>query len=234
MGEESWRVTFAGALSLDNARLLPRPTGAELRQKYDLDLRRPFLLVTLHPTTLGGGDSGEEARILIEALSMAEYECLCTQPNADPGSALIDAEFHSWAARDPARVRYAGTLGPNDFIAAMEHAIAMVGNSSAGIIEARNYGLPVVNVGDRQAGRLRGRNVLDVAASVGAIEEALRLAVTVEFSRQFEHDPNPYGDGHAAERIVAALVAAPPTDILLRKRFVDTPGDRRWTLPPLP
>jgi UDP-hydrolysing UDP-N-acetyl-D-glucosamine 2-epimerase len=233
MGEEPWRVTFAGALSLDNARLLPRPTDAELRAKYGLDTQRPFLLVTLHPTTLDRHDAGDQARVLIEALSAGQYDFLCTQPNADPGAAPIDREFRAWAAREPARVRYVSSLGPNDFIAAMEHATAMVGNSSAGIIEARHYRLPVVNVGDRQAGRLRGRNVIDVGCSVDAIRHALQRATTVEFRRTFANEPNPYGDGHAAERIAAVLAQAPSADILLRKQFVDVPIHESWELSPL-
>lgn len=151
MGEEPWRVAFTGALSVDNARLLPRPSGAELRAKYRLDASRPFVIVTLHPATLAGGDAGDQARMLTAALDRSGLDVLCTQPNADPGSVLIDAEFRTWSDAAPSRVRYVASLGPNDFIAAMENAAAMIGNSSAGIIEARHYGLPVVNIGDRQA-----------------------------------------------------------------------------------
>src|SRR5262249_3327927 len=151
-------------LSLDNACELARPTGGELRKNYRLDAARPFLLVTLHPATLEEGDPGEQARALIAALDRRDEQCLCTQPNADPGASAIASEFRQWAARKPDRVRYESSLGPANFVAAMEHAAAMVGNSSAGIIEARHYNLPVVNIGSRQDGRLRGRNVIDVGS----------------------------------------------------------------------
>lgn len=234
MGEEAWRITFTGALSLDNARQLDRPTGAELRARYRLDPARPFLLVTLHSATLDAGDPGQDARTLISALADRSEQFLCTQPNADPGAAAIDAEFHRWAARDPGRVRYESSLGPANFVAAMEHAAAMVGNSSAGIIEARHYGLPVVNIGSRQAGRLRGGNVIDVESTVGAIGQAIDRASSKAFRSSFADDPNPYGDGHAAERIVRVLVEAPDAQTLLHKRFADLPVARAWSLPPLP
>ncbi len=231
MGEEPWRVTFTGALSVDNARLLPRPNGATLRAKYGLAPGRTFVIVTLHPATLAGSDAGEQARTLVEALSRPGHEVLCTHPNADPGAVLIDAELRKWSEADT-RVRYVASLGPNDFIAAMENAVAMVGNSSAGIIEARHYGLPVVNIGDRQAGRQRGGNVIDVPCSVDAIRDAVRSASDPSFRRTFEDEPNPYGDGRAAERMIARLIEAPARDVLLRKKFVDTPHAQAWELSP--
>jgi UDP-hydrolysing UDP-N-acetyl-D-glucosamine 2-epimerase len=230
MGEEPWRVAFTGALSVDNARLLPRPRAAELRAKYGLADRRTFLLVTLHPATLDGSDAADQARTLVEALSGIGHDVLCTQPNADPGSVIIDAELRKWSQTGGSAVRYVANLGPNDFIAAMENAAAMVGNSSAGIIEARHYGLPVVNIGDRQAGRERGANVIDVPCSVGAIRNAVHRATEPEFRRTFEREPNPYGDGRAAERMVERLIEAPARDILLRKKFVDTPKPQAWEL----
>lgn len=230
MGEEPWRVTFTGALSLDNARYLPRLDGAALREKYSLDAARPFVLVTLHPATLDPGDSGHRARQLIQALSTTTCDVLCTQPNADPGSAAIHAEFAAWAAAEPRRVHYMASLGPNDFIAAMENAAAMVGNSSAGIIEARHYGLPVVNIGTRQEGRTRGANVVDVGWSIPDISKAVGRATSDAFKASFLNEPNPYGDGHAAVRISRLLATAPDTMTLLNKRFVDLPTPGAWKL----
>ena len=97
----------------------------------------------------------------------------------------------------------------------------MVGNSSSGIIEAPSLGLPVVNIGTRQDGRVRAANVIDVIFERGPIQEAISRAVSPEFRASLKGMMNPYGDGHAAERIVAKLKSVELGDKLLRKIFHD-------------
>src|SRR5262249_49702717 len=105
----------------------------------------------------------------------------------------------------------------------MRVAAAMIGNSSSGIIEAASFGLPVVNVGDRQAGRMRGANVLDVRCEWRAISDAIAAATAPSFVERCRALDNPYGDGHAAERIVDVLRTV-DLDTLRVKRFVDIPA----------
>jgi UDP-N-acetylglucosamine 2-epimerase len=106
----------------------------------------------------------------------------------------------------------------------MAHAAAMVGNSSSGIIEAASFELPVVNVGVRQRGRLRGANVLDAADRAPAIRDALGTALSPAFRASLRGMTNPYGDGHAAERIAGHLADVRLDERLLVKRFVDLPS----------
>jgi len=113
------------------------------------------------------------------------------------------------------------SLGTRGYLSLMTHAAAMVGNSSSGILEAASFRLPVVNVGTRQQGRVRGKNVIDVGYSRAEIEGAIRTALTEEFRASLSDLVNPYGDGHAAERIVERLKSVPLGDALLRKRFHD-------------
>jgi len=101
----------------------------------------------------------------------------------------------------------------------MRHAIAMVGNSSSGIIEAASFELPVVNIGNRQRGRIHGENVIDVGYGSGEILAGIRKAVSAEFSASLADLLNPYGDGHAAERIIGKLKQVRLDDGLLLKRF---------------
>jgi UDP-N-acetylglucosamine 2-epimerase len=97
----------------------------------------------------------------------------------------------------------------------------MVGNSSSGILEAASFRLPVVNVGTRQQGRVRGKNVLDVECERADIAAAIRTALSPEFRASLADLVNPYGDGHAAARIVERLRSVELGDKLLRKRFHD-------------
>jgi UDP-N-acetylglucosamine 2-epimerase len=112
------------------------------------------------------------------------------------------------------------TLGQRRYVSLLRYASAMVGNSSSGIIEAPFFGLPVVNIGSRQQGRQRAENVLDVPHDCRAIEQALRTALSdQDFVTRARQCTNPYGDGHAGERIAAALAEIPLDRSVLQKRL---------------
>jgi len=98
-----------------------------------------------------------------------------------------------------------------------------VGNSSSGIIEALSFGLPVVNIGTRQQGRMRGKNVIDVGYGRDEIIEGIKKAIASEFRDNLCGLPNPYGDGHASARIVNHFKGVSLDHSLIKKRFVDMP-----------
>jgi UDP-N-acetylglucosamine 2-epimerase len=112
-------------------------------------------------------------------------------------------------------------LGTRGYFTAMHRAAAMVGNSSSGLIEAPSFGLPVVNIGERQRGRTRGSNVVDVGHSGSEIRRGLEITLSADFKSTADQGDNPYGDGQAATRIVHAILEAPVRKRLLDKRFTD-------------
>jgi UDP-hydrolysing UDP-N-acetyl-D-glucosamine 2-epimerase len=210
LGEEPWRVTVSGAPGLDNVLTLQLDGGP--------DVSEPFLLVTWHPVTLERNDAERQLGELLAALENAGIPIVFTHPNADPGRSAIAEAIERFA------VTHEGTsvfvsLGTRDYFALMRRAAAMVGNSSSGIIEAASFELPVVNIGNRQHGRVRGPNVLDVAAESAEIETAIRRAGSAEFRASLHGLVNPYGDGQAAQRIVARLREVELGPDLLVKRF---------------
>jgi UDP-N-acetylglucosamine 2-epimerase len=118
--------------------------------------------------------------------------------------------------------RFVESLGTRGYFGLMRHAAAMVGNSSSGLVEAPSFRLPVVNVGIRQEGRLRARNVIDVPCERGAILRALRRATHPRFRASLAGLRNPYQASRpAAEIIVRTLKGVPLGEKLLLKRFVD-------------
>jgi UDP-N-acetylglucosamine 2-epimerase len=112
-------------------------------------------------------------------------------------------------------------LGTQAYFSLMSEAAAMVGNSSSGIIEAASFNLPVVNIGNRQKGRVRGANVIDVGYSREDIIEGIEKALRTDFRAILSGMSNPYGDGAASERIVARLKDIPLDRHLLVKQFQD-------------
>ena len=145
---------------------------------------------------------------------------LCTYPNADTHSQVIIRMLQAFAVRSR-QARLIANLGTRAYFSAMQYASAMVGNSSSGIIEAASFKLPVVNIGTRQQGRVRGKNVMDVGYARQEIVAAIKTAMARSFRDSLSDLMNPYGDGHAAERIVNTLKQVPLNAALLHKRFYE-------------
>jgi UDP-hydrolysing UDP-N-acetyl-D-glucosamine 2-epimerase len=220
LGEEAWRVTISGAPSLDNLRRVRLKTRQEVEVETGLRVPEQFALVTFHPATLEEADPAAQMRALLDTLENDAIPAIVTMPNADPGGravrAVIEARAQATSAVQPVE-----NLGTDLYFSLMAHASAMVGNSSSGIIEAASFALPVVNIGSRQNGRERTGNVIDVAASREAIAAGLRRALMPSFKASLAGMTNPYGDGHAAERIVERLSGIDLTPALIQKQPAD-------------
>jgi UDP-hydrolysing UDP-N-acetyl-D-glucosamine 2-epimerase len=220
MGEEDWRVTVTGALSLDAMRTTPRMTAQEFRDRFGVNTEVPFLLVTYHPVTLEFEDAQRQIDALLSALDAVGMAVLFTAPNADTGGQVVAAALRQYVAAH-SNSWLVDSLGQVGYFSAMELATAMVGNSSSGIIEAVSFGLPVVNIGTRQRGRMRGKNILDCDSARESIEAATRTALSAEFRSAMRDMENPWGGGDAAARIVERLKTVEIGDSLVRKRFID-------------
>jgi UDP-hydrolysing UDP-N-acetyl-D-glucosamine 2-epimerase len=219
LGEPDENIHVVGAPGLDNLHRTDLPNRAALERFLGLPLREPVVVVTLHPTTLGD-DPHTEARALTRALASLDATYVITLPNNDRGAAETRKELERFVAAGDRRVAIEA-LGDARYHALLREAHAMIGNSSSGLIEAPIYGLPVVNVGDRQLGRLRAANVLDTRPDAEAIAAALRRALAPAFRASLVGMNSPYGDGHSAPRIIELLAAWEPPNPP-RKRFVKT------------
>ena len=225
MGEEPWRVHRTGAPSLDHLRRSTLPDEDGLAGELGWKPERPPLVVAYHPVTIAQ-DTLREADAVYEALGRIDRPLLFCFPNADAGSRrLIRRAEALCAERSDARLFV--NLNPVVYWAALRHAAAMVGNSSSGIMESPSLGLPAVNIGMRQQGRERAGNIIDCEPEVEAILEAVQRALDPAFRRGLEGLVNPYGDGHAGERIAQVLAEAPLGEALLLKRALplDPAGD---------
>jgi len=181
-----------------------------------LDLSVPPLLVAYHPVTLAP-DTLEEIGALFAALESLPDQILFCYPNADAGSrALIERTKSFLASRG--RGTIFTKLDSVAYWSLLGQVKMLVGNSSSGIMETASFHLPTVNIGMRQQGRERARNVLDAAANKASILDAIEVARTPDFRRSLEGMVNPYGDGHASERIVQVLTTVPLGRDLLVKR----------------
>jgi UDP-N-acetylglucosamine 2-epimerase (non-hydrolysing)/GDP/UDP-N,N'-diacetylbacillosamine 2-epimerase (hydrolysing) len=224
MGEEPWRVHHAGAPSLDHLRrskLLDRPA---LETSLGLTLTQPTLLAAYHPVTILK-DTTAEADALFAALAQAPGQLIFVYPNADAGSYALLERTKALAETRP-HTHIFVNLDPVTYWSLLGQVDVLVGNSSSGIMEAASFALPTVNVGMRQQGRERARNVIDVAPETAAILAAIQHALSPEFRNNLRGMANPYGDGTAATTI-ARILTTVALDGLLIKQPAPLPEDAR-------
>jgi UDP-hydrolysing UDP-N-acetyl-D-glucosamine 2-epimerase len=216
MGEEEWRVHRAGAPSLDHLRRRPLLTRAEVEARLRVDLSSPTLLVAYHPVTLDR-DTIEGANALFAALGNLSDQILFCYPNADAGSRRLIAR-----TEDFLKLRGRGAIFKNldavTYWSLLRQVNLLIGNSSSGIMESASFKLPTVNIGTRQQGRERAKNVLDAAGDETSILKAIGLARATEFRQSLKDLVNPYGEGRASEKIVEVLTKVPLDHNLLMKR----------------
>ncbi len=217
LGEDPRHVHVVGNPGLDHLKRLKLLDRKTLGESLGAPLAKRNLLITFHPVTLEPGESERQFGELLAALDPPGDDTALwfTRPNADTGGRALSAALDVWAAQRPQRVHVHSSLGQLRYLSLMAQVDAVVGNSSSGLYEAPSFHVPTVNIGDRQRGRLSTASVVNCAPEREAIAAAIAKALTLDCSAVV----SPYGDGHAAARIVTALADLPPCAELLKKHF---------------
>ncbi len=219
MGEDPSTVFNVGAIGLDHIKRSPMMSLGELSESLNFKLQEPYLVVTYHPVTLLEEDPVASFKILLDALDQfPDYQIILTYPNADNGGRAIIPLLEEYAQRQPDRVIAIPSLGFKRYLSAIAKASAVVGNSSSGIIEVPSFGIPTVNIGARQLGRLAAESVLHCEPDSAALTEALKKALLPAFAHFCKNTRNPYGEGCASSEITKELESRPVT---LHKHFFD-------------
>lgn len=221
LGEAPERVFLVGGLGIDAIKGLKLLDRAELEGQLDLEFGARNLMVTFHPPTLEPGEAAAQMQALLDALNSLgpETHLLFTMPNADTGGRELAAMVDRFVAARP-HARVFTSLGQLRYLSCMRLMDGVVGNSSSGLIETPSFGIGTVNIGDRQAGRLKAASVIDCAPQQDAIEAALERLFSDDFRKGLAGVENPYGTGGATMAILDVLRRHPLSG-LLKKSFHD-------------
>jgi UDP-hydrolysing UDP-N-acetyl-D-glucosamine 2-epimerase len=220
MGEDPNAVHVVGSLGVDNALQMETPDKEDLEEYLGIPLDPPIGLVTVHPTTLPGGGEDTVVDVVVEAIeTIGRGSWVITLPNSDPGNDSIRKALLDCAERN-SNVIAKEALGESRYLGLMKVADVVLGNSSSGMIEAPPMGVPTVNVGDRQKGRLRFASIIDAGADFGEVLSGIETALSLEFRAGVGKSQDVLGDGKTAERIVMILERE-LSGLRLRKAFVD-------------
>jgi UDP-N-acetylglucosamine 2-epimerase (non-hydrolysing)/GDP/UDP-N,N'-diacetylbacillosamine 2-epimerase (hydrolysing) len=224
MGEAPGRVFNFGAPGLDHLYGSAFLTRSQLEQELGFSLQDPIALVTYHPVTRDLDSAEAQVRYLVSAIKASGLRAVFTMANADAQGALINTRLQAACGEMPERFKWIPHLGHRRYLSCLKHFSVMVGNSSSGLTEAPSFRLPVVNIGDRQRGRVRAGNVIDVTCSHAAILQGIKRAISPRFRTSLRALRNPYDhyhDGRASERIKEVLKYAPLSYDLIKKSFHD-------------
>src|SRR5215470_7040678 len=216
MGEEAWRVYTVGSPSLDHLTKASLLTREALEGTLKVSLAQETVAVIYHPVTILR-NTLFEADELLGALRRIPQPLIFISPNADAGSRELTDRIQAFIEHRGNAI-FITNIEHRTYLSLLQYLTVLVGNSSSGIMEAASFKLPVVNVGLRQEGRERGRNVLDCGANRQEIETAILLALSPGFRASLSGLKNPYGDGHSAEKIAEILTSVQLCESLLIKQ----------------
>jgi UDP-N-acetylglucosamine 2-epimerase (non-hydrolysing)/GDP/UDP-N,N'-diacetylbacillosamine 2-epimerase (hydrolysing) len=214
MGEQPWRVTYSGSVSIDNLRRSKLLSRTQLEKKLGISLDQRTILALYHPVTLMK-DTVQEATELFSALEKTKEQIFFIYPNADAGSRELIHMTKQFVARRHNSKLFIN-LDHTTYLSLLKNMDLLIGNSSSGVIESTSIGIPALNIGIRQKGREHAQNVLDVPAKRAAISKAIRNALSADFKQASKRLKNPYGDGHACRIIIKVLTSAPLENLLFK------------------
>ena len=194
MGEKPDYVFDVGCPSIDA--ILNINDDPKVLKKYNL--KDDFFILIQHPVTTEFYDNSKNIKETINALKeFIDHDVIIILPNNDAGYSQIVEQLNS------SNFKTVESLGLSDYINLLKRAQILIGNSSSGIHEASSFNIPVINIGTRQAGRLRPKNVIDVDYSKNQIISAINEGIAIKKNKQIFQ--NPYGDGKSSERIIKIL-----------------------------
>jgi GDP/UDP-N,N'-diacetylbacillosamine 2-epimerase (hydrolysing) len=215
MGEKAENIYVVGCPSIDVIRNTPEIPKEEVEDYFEIDLAKPLLLMIQHPVTTEAQDSFTQIKETVDAITESGVQTVTLLPNNDAGHTKIIDYIKS------SKLKWYPSLPAIMFINLYRNASALIGNSSSGIHETPTMGIPAINIGNRQQGRERASNVIDVRNDKISILQGIKKALYDElFKKMASQIQNPYGDGTSAGQIVKILKAI-SLENLVQKQFVD-------------
>lgn len=222
LGENPERVYNVGAIGIENILSEKLLQKEELENELKISLSKPYAMVTFHPVTLENKSSERQIESLLEVCK--EYRSLdfiFTKANADAEGRIINQLIDSYAKENDNILAFT-SLGMRRYLSALKYCCMVIGNSSSGLLEAPSFGIPTVNIGDRQKGRLQASGVINCEPTEGNIRQALDLALSEELLQKAKRADNPYGDGDTSNKIVTVIKEFVINNkIDLKKKFYD-------------
>lgn len=221
LGEQPDRVFYTGALGVENIKHLQLMGKAEIEKEIGFEIDGNTILVTYHPVTLGNRTAKDDIRDFLDALEeRKDLKIIITMPNSDTGGLFISDAINEFVAENNQRAKAFKSLGVVRYLSVMKQMAAVVGNSSSGLIEVPSFGIPTLNIGDRQKGRIVAESVYNCAPDKESILKGLDIVLSKDFRTFASSVKNPYEKENTAEEIFK-VISTCPIEQLKQKHFYD-------------
>lgn len=221
LGEQPERVFNVGALGVENIKKLPLMSKEEIEKEIDFEIDDNTILVTYHPVTLGNRTAKEDIDDFIAALEeRKDLRVIFTMPNSDTGGQFIVDAINGFVTRNADRAKAYKSLGVLRYLSVMKQVAAVVGNSSSGLLEVPSFGIPTLNIGDRQNGRIAAESVYNCDPDEESVLNGLDKVLSKEFRELAYVVRNPYEKANTAEEIFK-VISTYPLDGMNQKHFFD-------------
>lgn len=219
MGEEAWRVFNVGQAGVENIKRLELYSKIAIENELNIEFNKRIFLITYHPVTLESENVETQIDNLINALKDFDAKFIFTYPNADFGSKTVIDKINGFVKENKNAYVFS-SLGQKRYLSLLNYADIMIGNSSSGIIESAVFRLPVVNIGNRQKGRLRNKNIIDTEYTKKEIVDGINKSLFDEkFKSELDEIENFYGDGTTSSQIIKVLETIDIDKKLLEKKL---------------
>ena len=215
LGENPERVFNVGAIGIDNIKHLKLLSRDVLERELQFLLKEQTILVTYHPVTLDENDTRMQFQCLLNVLNdRQDIRIIFTLPNSDTGGRVIIPMIQDFVKCNKDRAIAFASLGSLRYLSVLRCVSAVVGNSSSGIIEAPSFGIPTLNIGNRQKGRIVARSVLQCEISEQAIRAGLEIVLANSFLQLARNVINPYEQKNTAVKIRDVLKTYPLSPVI--------------------
>ena len=223
MGENPKNVFNYGALGVDNVKSVKTIPKMYIFNSLNINTKNQTFIITYHPLTLDNKKSNIHLNNLLKVLEdFKKTNLVFTYPNSDTYGLEIIKIIKKYSKKDPINRKFLKNLGVKKYLSLMKYSDLVIGNSSSGIIEAPSLGVPTINIGKRQEGRVKAKSVIQVDGTTKSIIKGIHLGLNKEFVKKAKSKVNPYGNGQSAKKIASALLSKNYEKIIFKK-FYDIP-----------
>lgn len=225
LGEQPHNVYNVGALGVENIKSVQLMTKPELEASIQFSIETPTIMITYHPVTLENTSSEDSARQFANILEIIdkhkELKVIFTKANSDTYGRIINQMIDDFVIRNNERCIAFMSLGQVRYFSVLQFCDAVMGNSSSGIIEVPSFGIPTIDIGNRQKGRACADSVIHCSNDIEDIEKALNKAMSVEFREHARQQRNPYEGVNTSEKILEIIETALTKGVDIKKKFYD-------------
>lgn len=221
LGEHPDRVFNVGSIGVENVKSTALYDRSEISELLGIENDSRFVIVTFHPVTLENASSEYQIKELFNAFDLHKnLTFVFTKGNADAGGRVINQLIDEYVAVNK-NCRVFTSLGLKLYLSAVKNSICVIGNSSSGIVEVPSFGIPTINIGDRQKGRIQADSIINCKPSCASIDDAINLALNPGFRDKACKSVNPYAKPDTTNRIVFEINRALQYGLNLKKQFYD-------------